>query len=433
MRLNLLACTLELFEIESCSVRIENFWLSKMSAKQSQISLILILGALSTISPFSVDMYLPAFPSIAKSLDTGMAEVQLSLTSYLIGIAIGQLFYGPLLDRFGRKKPLYAGMILYIFASMGCGMVESVDSLIWMRFLQAIGGCAGMVAAQALVRDLFPINQIAQAFALLTLVVAVSPMIAPMVGGFLATTMDWRYLFWLLAFLTALILVFSLMALPEGATPDQQISLRPTQVIKKYIFVLKNKQFLTYILVGGIAGSAPYAYIGGSSDIFINNFGLSEVEYGWVFAILATAMIGSTQLNHLLLRRFRNDQIVITALSYQLVLGILIFVGTYLDWFSVEFFIFALFVFLTGHGLSVPNAAAMSLSPFSQNAGSAAAMMGFMRMAMAGIVTGLVSYFHDGTSIPMVSIMVICIFMALLVLLAYYSDYLFKKRKRQLA
>ncbi|EON76614.1 Multidrug resistance transporter, Bcr/CflA family [Lunatimonas lonarensis] len=378
-------------------------------------------------------MYLPAFPAIARSLDTGISEVQLSLTSYLIGIAIGQLFYGPLLDRFGRKKPLYAGLILYIIASVGCGLVTSVESLIWMRFLQAIGGCAGMVAAQALVRDLFPVNKIAQAFALLTLVIAVSPMIAPTIGGYLATKMDWHYLFWVLALLTALILVFSLIYLPDGASPDRQISLRPTQVVQKYLFVLKNKQFLTFILVGGIAGAAPFAYIGGSSDVFINLYGLSETQYGWVFALLATAMIGSTQLNHLLLRHFRNEQIVATALSYQLVLGAIIFVGTYLNWFSVEVFIFFLFIFLTGHGLSIPNAAALSLSPFSQNAGSASAMMGFMRMAMGGVVTGLVSFFHNGTAIPMVFMMFICIFFGLVVMVIYYADSIGKRIRRQLA
>ncbi|MCC5936489.1 MAG: multidrug effflux MFS transporter [Lunatimonas sp.] len=399
-----------------------------MKSSENSFTLILILGALSTISPFSVDMYLPAFPSIAKSLDTTISEVQLSLTSYLIGIAIGQLFYGPLLDRYGRKKPLYAGMLIYIVASLGCAMVDSVESLIWMRFVQAIGGCAGMVAAQALVRDLFPVNKIAQAFALLTLVIAVSPMIAPTIGGYLATKMDWHYLFIVLAAITALILVLSLIYLPDGASPDRQISLKPIQVVHKYIFVLKNKQFLTYILVGGIAGAAPFAYIGGSSDVFINLYGLTETEYGWVFAFLATAMIGSTQLNHVLLRRFRNQQIVITALSYQLVVGAFIFLGIYLDWFNVQVFIVSLFVFLTGHGLSIPNAAALSLSPFSQNAGSASAMMGFMRMAMGGLVTGLVSLFHNGTAIPMVLMMFLCILLGLLVLAVYYSDKLFKHK-----
>lgn len=389
---------------------------------KSQFTPILILGALSTISPFSVDMYLPAFPAIAESLDTDISRVQLSLTSYLIGIAIGQLFYGPLLDRFGRKKPLYIGLIIYILASFGCALTRTIDGLIWMRFIQAVGGCAGMVAAQALVRDIFPVNKIAQAFAMLTLVIAVSPMVAPSIGGYLATQMDWHYLFIVLGVLAAIILFLTRWFLPLGASPDNTVSLMPHQVVRQYVSVLKNRQFLTYILVGGIAGAAPFAYIGGSSFVFIDLYGFSESEYGWLFAFLAVAMIGSTQLNHLLLRSFSNRQIVFSALSYQLVLGILIVVGIWSDWFGVYTFIMLLFVFLTGHGLSIPNSAALSLGPFSKQAGSAAAMMGFMRMAIGGGVTAVVSLLHDGTAMPMVTMMFLSIFGGMVVLMFYYQS-----------
>ncbi len=389
-------------------------------SKSSNFTLILLLGSLSTISPFSIDMYLPGFPAIAKSLDTSIAKVQLSLTSYLIGIAIGQLFYGPLLDRFGRKRPLYVGLVIYILSSFACAFASNVDSLIYLRFVQAIGGCAGMVAAQALVRDLFPVNKIAQAFAYLTLVIAVSPMIAPTVGGYLSAHLDWHYLFIVLGAIGTLILVFTKLYLPKGRTADRSISLKPLQVARKYAFVLKNKQFLTYILVGGIAGAAPFAYIAGSSEVFINQYGLSETVYGWIFAFLAVAMIGSTQLNHILLKKYSNQQIIRVALSYQVVLGLLLVLGIYFDWFSVGFFIGMLFVFLTGHGLSVPNSAALSLAPFSQNAGSASAMMGFMRMAIGGLVTALVSVFHDGTAMPMVVLMAVCILGGLFILSIYH-------------
>src|SRR5687768_4213853 len=134
--------------------------------RRQHIIIILILGTLSTISPFSIDMYLPGFPAIAKDLHTSIAHIQLSLTSYLTGISVGQLLYGPLLDRFGRKYPLYAGLSVYLLASLGCALSNSADTLIIMRFLQAIGGCAGMVAAQALVRDLFPVSETAKVFSL---------------------------------------------------------------------------------------------------------------------------------------------------------------------------------------------------------------------------------------------------------------------------
>ncbi|MFO7824105.1 MAG: multidrug effflux MFS transporter [Cyclobacterium sp.] len=393
-----------------------------MKEQKNYFILVLILGALSTISPFSVDMYLPAFPAIAKDLQTSISNVQLSLTSYLIGIAIGQLFYGPLLDKFGRKKPLYAGLWIYVGASVACAFVSSFEGLIAMRFVQAIGGCVGMVAAQALVRDLFPVTKIAQTLAMLTLVIAVSPMIAPTLGGYIAAHFHWHWLFILLAIICTCIIISCKWQLPDGAEPDRNLSLRPVQVFKKYIEVLNNKQFLTYILVGGIAGAAPFAYIAGSSDVFINIYGLTATEYGWLFAFLSIAMIGATQLNHILLNHFSNRTIVITALSYQLIIGLIIIVGVWTEAFNVWVLIGIMFIFLTGHGLSVPNAAAISLAPFSKNAGSASAMMGFMRMAIGGLVTAMVSLFHNGTAMPMVMLMAGCIWVAGMVLLFHFHS-----------
>lgn len=201
-----------------------------MTSKQRFI-IILILGALSTISPFSIDMYLPGFPAIARDLGTSIAQIQLSLTGYLIGISIGQLMYGPLLDRFGRKYPLYAGMVIYILASLGCALTTSAESLIAMRFIQALGGCVGMVAAQALVRDLFPVSQTAKVFSLLVLVIAVSPMIAPTVGGYVTAVFGWHAIFITLALITTLLVLGIYFALPQGKGPDPSLSLRPKPVL----------------------------------------------------------------------------------------------------------------------------------------------------------------------------------------------------------
>lgn len=354
-----------------------------MSRKENFV-LILILGALCTISPFSIDMYLPGFPAIAENLDTSVSNVQLSLTSYLVGIAVGQLFYGPLLDKYGRKKPLYVGLIIYVLTSIACAYTFSVDHLIIMRFLQAIGGCVGMVAAQALVRDLFPSNKTAQVLSLLTLVIAVSPMIAPTLGGYVTLHFNWQTVFLVLAAIAGLILLAVKWYLPVGAQPDASISLRPKKVVKNYLLVMQNRQFLTYMLVGGIAGAAPFAYIAGSADVFMNRYGISETGYGWIFALLATAMIGSTQANHLLLRRFSSEQIIRVSLIYQSIVGVTMMLGVWLQWLDVYTLILFMFIFLTGHGLNSPNTAALSLEPFSKNAGSASAMMGSLGWLWAG-------------------------------------------------
>lgn len=389
----------------------------KQVNKKQYFAVVLILGALCTISPFSIDMYLPGFPAIARDLDTSISNVQLSLTAYLIGIAIGQLFYGPLLDKYGRKKPLFFGLTIYILASLGCALSQSVENLILMRFIQAIGGCAGMVAAQAIVRDIFPVKKTAQVLSLLTLVIAVSPMVAPTVGGYVTAHFNWHLVFIILAIIAMLIFIATIFFLPKGALPDRSISLRPDKVVKNYISVMKNRKFLVYMLAGGIAGAAPFAYIAGSADVFMNNYGLSEQEYGWLFAFLAFAMIGSTQLNHVLLRKYSSRQIINISMSYQSVIGFIILIGVWNEWFTVLPLILLMFVFLTGHGLNSPNAAALSLEPFSKNAGSASAMLGSMRMAIGGLVSGAVSVFHTGSALPMVLMMTLCAIGGFIVLL----------------
>ncbi|MEN2281600.1 multidrug effflux MFS transporter [Algoriphagus sp. SE2] len=390
--------------------------MEKHISKKEYFKIVLVLGALCTISPFSIDMYLPGFPAMAKDLDTSISNVQLSLTAYLVGIAIGQLFYGPLLDKYGRKKPLYAGLGIYVLASMGCALSGSVENLIIMRFLQAIGGCAGMVAAQALVRDIFPITKTAQVLALLILVISVSPMIAPTLGGFVTAYYHWHWIFIILALLTIIIWISVIYILPEGADPDKLVSLKPSQVWKNYIAVLQNRQFLVYMMVGSLAGAAPFAYIAGSADVFMNIYGVSETQYGWIFALLAFAMIGSTQLNHLLLRRFSSQQIIHFSIHYQLIVGILLISGIYFQIFGISSLLFFMFIFLTAHGLNSPNTAALSMAPFSKNAGSASALLGSIRMAFGGIASACVSFFHDGTSLPMVSVMAVSVVFGFIVL-----------------
>ena len=377
--------------------------------RRQHFIIILILGTLTTISPFSIDMYLPGFPAIAKSLNTTIEQVQLSLTAYLIGISVGQLLYGPLLDRYGRKLPLYAGLVLYLLASIGCAQTTSIETLILMRLLQAVGGCVGLVAAQALVRDLFPVSQIAQVFSLLTLVLAISPMIAPTVGGYATVALGWHSIFLILAGITALILVAIYFVLPDGKKADPSLSLRPKAVLSSFLTVARQPQFLTYTLVGGIATSAPFAYISGSPDVFMNIYRISEKQYGWMFAFLAISMIAPTQLNHVLLKRFRSEQVIYATLIYQSLVGLLMVWGTWAGWFGPYGLIAMLFLFLAGQGLTGPNASALSLAPFSRHAGSAAALMGSFRMGFGALVSAAVSIFHNHTAIPMVGTMMICV------------------------
>ena len=392
--------------------------------------LILILGSLSTISPFSIDMYLPGFPAIAKDLEVTISQVQFSLTAYLIGIAVGQLVYGPLLDRYGRKKPLYTGLIIYIISSAICAFSTSLQSLIAMRFLQALGGCVGMVAAQAFVRDLFPVRKTAQAFSSIILVIAVSPMIAPTVGGYVTVAFGWPAVFVILAVLTLLILAATYFLLPEGKPADPEISLGPTGILRNYVLVIRQPQFAMYTVAGGIAMSAPFAYIAASADVFLNLFQATEQQYGWIFAFVASGMIGSAQFNHLLLKKFTSQQLVKFALLYQLVIGGVMVIGVALQGFNLVGLTIIIFLFVLGQGLVGPNSSALALAPFTKHAGSAASLLGSFRMLIGGLITILVSSWHDGTALPMVAGMGLVVVLATVILASIKVVVRFRARKR---
>ena len=401
-----------------------------MSSKRYSF-IILILGALATISPFSIDMYLPGFPTIAKDLDTTIDKVQLSLTGYLIGICIGQILYGPLLDKFGRKTPLYGGLILYVAASIGCALTTSVDQLIVMRFFQAMGGCVGLVASQALVSDIFPSNKRAEVFSMITLVIAVSPMIAPTVGGYVTVGFGWHWLFIILAGIVLMMIAGIYFFLPTGQMPDSSVSLKPRSVLNSYLTVITQPQFLIYTLAGGLATAAPFAYISGSSDVFMNIYKVSEQQYGWIFAFLAVAMIGSTQLNHVLLKKYNSQEIIKMTLIYQSVVGIFLILGVYYNWFGLYALIGIMFIFLTGQGLTGPNTSALSLAPFKKHTGSASALMGSWRMGAGAIISAIVSFLHNNTAMPMVGMMAACAFGGLIILFLGNATVLQKASKKE--
>ena len=378
-----------------------------MTRKQHFI-IILLLGALSTIGPLSIDMYLPGFPVIAADLHATISQIQLSLTSYFIGISIGQIIYGPLLDRFGRKGPLFIGLVVYILASLGCAFTQSANALIGMRFLQAIGGCSSLVASRALVRDLFPVSETAKVFSLLMLVLAVSPMLAPTVGGYVTTSLGWHYIFIILAAITTIILVACWRYLPAGRKADPSISLKPAQIISNFWLVFKQPKFYTYAITCSVSSAVTYAYIAGSPEVFMTIYNVGARFYGWIFAFIAVGIIGSNQLNVLFLRRYKSEQLILYALWWQTLTGLLLIVGVLLHWYGLYGAIIMVFLFMSGQGFTIPNAAALSLSPFSKLAGSAAALLGALQLGIGAIASALVSLLHNGTAMPMIVVMLLC-------------------------
>jgi DHA1 family bicyclomycin/chloramphenicol resistance-like MFS transporter len=369
------------------------------------VSLIIILGLLTALGPFSIDMYLPGFQDIATNLHTSVATVALSLSSFFIGISVGQLLYGPLLDRHGRKKPLYAGLLVYILSSAACLEVTHINSLIALRFVQAVGSCAATVAAMAMVRDLFGAKESAKVFSLLLLVVGASPMIAPTVGGYVISLYGWRAVFVILLGLGILVTLITVIGLPESYQPDESFSLRPRPILKNFYSVLRDRQFITYALTGSFGFAGLFAYVSGSPYIFMDIFHVDKKTYGWIFAGLSVGFIVISQFNTLLLRKFSSKQIIWISLGGQVLISLIFLGGNMAGWYGLPSTLVFIFLFLVCVGFTYPNAAALCLAPFSKNAGSASALMGALQMGVGALASVGISLFSNGTSNPMIAIM----------------------------
>ena len=380
------------------------------------IQLILILGSLTALGPFSIDMYLPGFSGIAKDLNTTVAKVSMSLSSYFIGISAGQLLYGPLLDRFGRKKPLFIGLMVYILASLGCVYVADIDSFIFLRFIQAIGSCAATVASVAMVRDLFPVKDIPKVFSLLMLVLGLSPMLAPTIGGYITEDYGWHTVFFILMCMGIAILIASQLGLPNSYKPDTSISLKPKPIIANFLKVLKEPQFYTYAFTGSIAFSGLFTYVAASPIVFMDIYHVDAKTYGWIFAFMSVSFIGSSQLNSILLKRFSSEQMIFAALIAQSVISIVFLLLALNNLLGLYETITMLFLFLGCLGISNPNTAGLTMAPFAKNAGSASALMGAIQLGLGALASFAVGVFVKDSVWPMVIIMTATTIIAFVVL-----------------
>jgi MFS transporter, DHA1 family, multidrug resistance protein len=380
------------------------------------VSLILILGSLTALSPFSIDMYLPGFPAIAKDLATSVSKVSLSLSGFFIGISLGQLLYGPLLDRFGRKKPLYIGLSVYILASIGCAFSHSIGALIFLRFIQALGSCAATVVSVTLVRDLFPVEDNAKVFALLILVLGASPMIAPTAGGYIVSSLGWHAVFIVLTILCVLIFLCCIFWLPAGNAPDTSLSLKPGAITRSFLSVFLTPQFYTYCLTGGIAFTGLFAYVAGSPIVFMNVYGVSQKTYGWIFAMLSIGFIGSSQLNNLFLKKYKSQQILEVILPVYVVFSLLFIIASQMGWLHLPLIIVFIFLLLSCVGIANPNTAALTLAPFAKNAGTASSLMGAIQMGLGSLISVFISLFEKPSVTPLAIAFVASSVLSLMVL-----------------
>lgn len=395
----------------------ESILINSMKKGQRLIT-ILILGLLSAIGPFSIDMYLPGFPAIAEDLHTSVDMVSYTLASFFVGICIGQLISGPLLDRFGRKRPLIAGMTVYILASVGCALSNSVEALIAFRLLQALGGCVTMVAPRAIIRDVFPVHESARIFSMMILILGVSPIIAPTAGSYLIAGLGWYSVFLVLGGISLLVLMAVIILLPESRQPDPSFSLKSGPILLSFRSVLSNRQFYMYTMSGAIAAAGLFAYLAGSPFVLLKFYGVTEKEYGLIFAIIASGLISASQVNNLLLKKYSSRQIVKTTLVIQTIAGICLYAGAALEALDLNSIVFLIFIFLSCQGFNFPNSSALSMAPFDKEAGSASALMGAVQMGFGALAAACVGLLNAATPLPMTGVMASCSLCALAILLA---------------
>jgi DHA1 family bicyclomycin/chloramphenicol resistance-like MFS transporter len=371
----------------------------------------LVLGMLSAIGPFAIDMYLPAFPAIARDLQVDVSAVQMSLMSFFVAVAVCQIAYGPLSDRFGRKPPLYFGLGLFVLAGIGCSFAQSVEALIAFRFLQGVGSCAAMVIPRAIIRDLHTGHEAARLMATTMLVFSVSPILAPLAGSTLTEFFSWRIIFWAIAAIGVGGLAVVLFLLPE----TQKASAGKKGVahaFATYRNLLKDRHFLGLAFIGGFSQASFFSYLAGSSVIFIEHFGLSPSAYSLIFASNAIAFIGSAQFNSFFMRRFGAERVVRTAITGFAGLTSLLFVLTVIGVDNAYVLWGLLFLSFGCLGYVIPSTAVLALENHGPIAGTASALMGTLQLSTGAVMIVLVSALYNGTSLSMVGAIVFCGLMA---------------------
>jgi DHA1 family bicyclomycin/chloramphenicol resistance-like MFS transporter len=392
-------------EDSRCDFRVSS---NRESHRVSYHGLAFILGALTAMGPLAIDMYLPAFPTIARELGTDAAAVQVSLAVYFVGIACGQAFYGPLSDRFGRKRALYVGLVIFVASSVGCALAGGVRGLIAWRFLQALGGCAPLVIPRAVVRDYFDERGSARMLSVLMLVMGLAPILAPLVGGQLLVSFGWRSVFWILAAYGTVWLALAAFFLPESLPVERRRPQPIGAVVRVYARLLADRSYLGCVVTGGLIFSGLLAYIAGSPFVFIELFEVPPEQYGFYFGLNAIGIISASQVNRWLASRIAPRRIVRVVLPVAMAAGIVMVVNAWTGFGGFPGILVPLFAFIATHGFVMPNTTAIAMAPHGNVAGSASALLGTLQFVLGATAGALVGALGNGTAVPLAAVIAAC-------------------------
>ena len=366
---------------------------------------LLLVAAMAAVGPVSIDMYLPGFPAIEREF--GVRGVETTMASYLVGLAVSQLFYGPISDRFGRKPPLYFGFALYALGAAGCALAASMPALMLMRVVQALGGASGFVIGRAIVRDRCEPHEAARAFSLLMMIVALGPVLAPVAGGVVVTHFGWRATFVFQAALGVMLLGATHFLLRESRPESVVTPLNLANVLRTYVRLGKDRALVGYSLVGGFAMGALFSYVTGAPTVLTERYGLSPQEFGALIGLNGFAFMAASRLNMIALRTIGPREVLARYVWMPVLIAAALFALTWL-WSAPLWLVVALqLTFFVVIGRVTPNVTALALAPHGKEAGAASALMGALQSSLAMASGFAVATFNDGTVSMLAAIMTV--------------------------
>ncbi|KAB1098676.1 MULTISPECIES: multidrug effflux MFS transporter [Micromonospora] len=383
----------------------------RTTASTGGVTLLVLLGTLTAIGPLSLDMYLPAFPAMTRDLGADQAGIQLSLTTCLIGLALGQLVTGPLSDRWGRRRPVLVGVVAYTVLALACAAAPNAPLLAAARFAQGVAGGMGVVVARAVVRDLYSGRDAAKYFSRLTLVFGVAPVAAPGVGSLVLRFGSWRAVFVALAVIGAVLAVAVALRLPETLPAERRSTGGLGATVRTMRSLLADRVYLGYALTQGFAFAGLFAYISGSSFVFQDVFGVSAAVFSVIFGVNALALVAVGQANARLLDRFTPRRLLVTTLVVGLVTAVGVLSGALAGSLAVT--AVALFAFVGSLGMVMPNSTALALDAHARHAGTAAALMGGIQSVVGALAAPLVGLGGEGSALPMAVVLAGAAFLSL--------------------
>ena len=385
--------------------------------RRERLLMILTLGALTTLGPLAIDLYLPALPAIADSMGEPLSRIQYTLSAYTVGFALSQLVYGPLSDRFGRRAVMFPGIIFFILTNILAALCTSANELIIVRVLQAMSAAAILVTIPAMIRDLFPSEQMAKALSSIMLVMTVAPLVAPLLGGQILKFFGWPSLFIFLAIMASLSMILAFFRVRETLLEENRLIVTPVQLAINYSNILRNREAISCILCHAFFFGGMFAFITGSPFVYIELFGVAPDHYGFLFAINIVAMTVANMVNIRLVERFKLFSILRAGSFMAALSGLLLLLNAITGFGGLPGLMIPIACYIACVGFTGPNSNALALSHFGKSAGSANALAGALRFTVGGITSALVGFFHDGTALPMAATMACCGLLSLAMLM----------------